>query len=154
MAMRTATLASAFRELLAASRLVQAHLLAFDLARVARDEPRLREGGLEGGIVFDERPRDAVAHGARLARLAAAEDVHLDVERLGVVRELEGLAHDHAAGLAREEDVHRLVVHGDLALARLDEDARHRVLAAARSVIVFADHAGYLDLEGLRLLRH
>src|SRR6185312_1082076 len=105
MAMRIAILASAFRELLAASRLVQAHLLAFDLARVARDEPRLREGGLEGGVVFDEGAGDPVAHRARLARLPAAEDVHLDVERLRVVGELEGLAHDHAAGLAREEDV-------------------------------------------------
>src|SRR5258708_27611154 len=80
--------ASAFRELLAASRLVQAHLLALDFARVARHEPRLREGGLQGGVGFTKRPGNAVAHRSRLARLSAAEDVDLDVEHLGVVGEL------------------------------------------------------------------
>ena len=37
----------ALAELLAAARLVQADLLALDLARVARDEPRLRQRGLQ-----------------------------------------------------------------------------------------------------------
>src|SRR5947209_4066378 len=137
--MRTADSALALGELLPASRLVEADLLALDFARVARDEARLRQRGLERGVVFDERPGDAVAHRAGLARFAAAEDVHLDVERLAVVGQLERLAHDHAAGLAREEHVHRLVVDDDVALAGLDEDARDRVLAAARAVVVFAD---------------
>src|SRR3954469_8683937 len=138
---RTADSALALGELLPASRLVQADLLALDLARVARDEARLRQRGLERGVVLDQRARDAVAHRAGLAGLAAAEHVHLDVERLGVVGELERLAYDHAAGLAGEEDVHGLVVDDDLALARLDEDAGHSVLATARAVVVFADHA-------------
>src|SRR5688572_31640310 len=84
---------SAFRELFATSRLVQAHLLALDLARIARDEPRLREGGLQGGVVFDERPGDAVAYGSGLSGLSPTEDVHHDVESLGVVGEFERLAH-------------------------------------------------------------
>src|SRR6185369_10678325 len=132
--------ALALGELLAASRLVEADLLALDLARVARDEPGLRQRRLERGIVLDQRAGDAVAHRAGLARLAAAEDVDLDVERLRVVGELERLAHDHAARLAREEHIDGLVVHDDIALARLDEDTRHRVLAAARTIVVFADH--------------
>src|SRR5712672_2754752 len=84
--------ALAFRELFAASRLVQAHLLALDFARIARDEPRFRERGFKGGIVFDERPGDPVAYRSRLARFPAAENVDVDVERLGVVGELERLA--------------------------------------------------------------
>src|SRR4051812_24180562 len=121
---RTADSALALGELLPASRLVQADLLALDLARVARDQPRLRQRGLERGIVFDERAGDAVANGAGLARFAAAEHVDLDVEGQGVVGELERLAHDHAAGLAREEHVDGFLVDDDVALAGLDEDAR------------------------------
>src|SRR5258708_28269111 len=48
--------ASAFRELLAASRLVQAHLFALDFARVARHEPRLPAVGLHAWVVFHQRP--------------------------------------------------------------------------------------------------
>src|SRR5258706_3366328 len=140
--------ASAFRELLAASRLVQADFLALDLARVARHEPGLRKRRLERRVVLDQGARDAMADRAGLPRFATAEHVHLDVERLQVIGELEGLAHDHAAGLPREEDVDGLVVHRDVALAGLDEHARHRVLATARTVVVFADHSGLLRSRG------
>src|SRR5881394_3456307 len=128
------------RELLAAPRLVQAHFLALDFARVARDEPRLREDGFQGGVVFDERPGDPVANCAGLSRLAAAQHGHADVESAEVIGELERLAHDHAPGLAREVAIEGLLVHDDRALAGLEEDARDRVLAAARSVVVFTDH--------------
>ena len=55
------------------ARLVEADLLALDFARVARDEPRLRQRGLELRVVVDQRARDAVAHRAGLAGLAAAD---------------------------------------------------------------------------------
>src|SRR5437763_14702520 len=76
---------SALAELLATAGAVQADLLAFDLARVARHETGTAEIGLQGHVVVDQRPGDAVTDGAGLAGLAAAVHVHLDVER-GVVR--------------------------------------------------------------------
>src|SRR5260221_11122684 len=78
-------------ELLAASRLVQAHLLALDFARVARDETGLGERRFQRRIVFDEGARDAVAHRARLSRLTAARAVHQDADRLTWFVGLQGL---------------------------------------------------------------
>ena len=100
---------------------MQADLLALHLAGITSDEASLGERRLQRRVVFDERPGNAMAHRAGLARLATAEHVHLDVERLRVVGELERLAHDHAARLAREVLVERLLVDDDVALARLDE---------------------------------
>ena len=77
---------------------------------------------------------------APLAVLAAAVDVDQDVEGRGVLRRLERLAHDHAAGLAREELVHRLAVDDELSLAGLEEHACHRALAPPGAVVVVADH--------------
>src|SRR5690606_39789307 len=112
---------SALRELLATSRLVEADLLALDLARVARDEARARQRRLERRVVVDQCTGDAVAHRARLAGLAAAGDVDHDVEAADVVGELERLAHDHATGLAREVVVERLAVDYELAGAAHEE---------------------------------
>jgi len=52
-----------------------------------------------------------------------------DVEARMALGELERLAHDHAAGLAPEEIVHRLAVNDELALAGLQKDAGHSALA-------------------------
>src|SRR5436190_23513154 len=82
---RIASGASALRELLATPRLVQAHFLALDFARVAGHEPGLRQRRFQLRVVLDQRPRDAVAHCAGLTRLPAADDVDHDVERLLVV---------------------------------------------------------------------
>src|SRR5260221_12636678 len=82
-------------ELLAASRLVQAHLLALDFARVARDETGLGERRFQRRIVFDEGARDAVANRARLSRFSSARDVHHNVVCLPLVGELAGLVYDH-----------------------------------------------------------
>ena len=63
------------------------------------------------------------------------------MSKLGeVLGELERLAHDHAAGFAREEFVDRLAVDDELALAGLEEDARYCALAPSRAVVVVADH--------------
>src|SRR5438045_2366626 len=72
--------ASTFRVLLAPPCLVQSDLLSLDFARIARHEPGRAERWLQRRIILDQRARDAVAHGAGLAALAAAVHVHLDVE--------------------------------------------------------------------------
>src|SRR5690606_8603131 len=55
------------RELGGAACLVQADLLALDLARVAGHEPGLAQIGLQRLVVFDQRAGDAEADGAGLA---------------------------------------------------------------------------------------
>src|SRR5690606_28647887 len=117
---------SALGELLAASRLVQADLLALDLARIARDQPGLRQGRLERLGVVDQRAGDAVADRARLARLAAAMHVDLDVEAAVVLGQGQRLANDHAARFAREVLVDRLAGDGDTAVAALPERSEER----------------------------
>src|SRR5262245_21084556 len=124
------------RVLLAPPRLVQAHLLALDRARVTRYQPRLLESRLERRVVLDQRPRDAVAHRARLAGFAPTVHVDSDVEIRRRFRDLEWLAHDHAPGFAREKHVDRLAVYGNGALAGRDEDPRYGRLAAAGAVIL------------------
>src|SRR5574337_1689304 len=90
----------ALRELLAAPRLVETDLLALDLARIARDEPGLRERRLQLRVVIDQCARDAVTDRARLSGFAAADHVDHDVEGRLVARQDERLARDHAAGFA------------------------------------------------------
>src|SRR5581483_118068 len=137
---RFEALRSTFRVLLAPPRLVQADLLSLHLARVARHQARPAQAGLQRCIILDERAGDAVAHRAGLAALAAAVDVHTDVEARERLRQLERLAHDHAPGLAAEELIHRLAVHHERALAGLEEHAGYRALAPPGTVVVVADH--------------
>src|SRR5687767_6215882 len=66
------SLSSAFRVLLAPPCFVQADLLSLDFARVARHQPGRAQRRLQSRIILDQRPRDAVAHRAGLAALAAA----------------------------------------------------------------------------------
>src|SRR5688500_1521401 len=146
------SLSSAFRVLLAPPCLVQADLLSLDLARVARHQPGRAQRRLQGCIILDQRARDAVAHGAGLAALAAAVDVHQDVERRLVLGELEGLAHHHAAGLAAEELVHRLAVDHEVALAGLEEHAGHGALAPPCAVVIVTDHGSAFLLTGSPML--
>src|SRR6185436_13074953 len=103
-------------ELVTAACLVQADLLPLHFARVAGHESRFLEHPFQARVVLDERAGDAVAHGARLARLAAAVDVDADVEARERVGELQRLAHDHAPRLAREELVDGPAVDRDRAL--------------------------------------
>src|SRR5688572_10463981 len=131
---------STFRVLLAPPRLVQSDLLSLDLARVARHQPDRAELRLQSCIILDQRARDAVAHCAGLAALAAAVYVDQDVERRRLLDQLERLAHDHAPGLAAEELVHRLAVDNDVALAGLQEHACDGSLAPPGAVVVVADH--------------
>src|SRR5215208_7678456 len=63
---------STLGELLATACGVQADLLAFDFARIARHEAGLRQRRLERRVVVDQRAGDAVARGAGLPGLTAA----------------------------------------------------------------------------------
>src|SRR5436305_13178648 len=103
-------LRSTLRVLLAPPGLVQSHFFSLDFSRIARHETRGAELALKSRIVLDQRPGDAVAHGAGLAALATAIDVHHDVEARQVLRHLERLAHHHAASFAAEEGIDRLAV--------------------------------------------
>src|SRR5437763_13100036 len=156
----------ALRELLATARLVEADLLSLDLARIPRHQASLRQRRLQLIVIVDQRARYAVAHGAGLARLPAADHVDHHVERLFVVRENQRLAHNHPARLAREELVDGLLVDDDIPRALFDEDACDRRLAATRAVVIITDHRGLnrmvmkraggmgsTDLQRLRLLR-
>src|SRR6478609_2062888 len=113
-----------FRVLLAPPRFVQSHFLSLDFSRISGHQARRAERALKPSIILDQRTRYAVAHSAGLAALAAAVDVHENVECSEIFRQLEWLAHHHAAGLAREKLVDRLAVHDEAALAGLDEHAR------------------------------
>src|SRR5690606_26953597 len=135
----------ALRELLATSRLVQADLLALDLARVARDQPRLRQDRLERLVVVDQRAGDAVANRACLARLAATVHVDLDVEVAVVVGQGQRLADDHAPRLARKVLVDRLAVDDDTAVAALQEDPGDRRLAPTGAVVVLTNHRNQIS---------
>src|SRR5690606_17403558 len=121
----------ALRELGGAAGLVQADLLALDLARVAGHEPGLAQLGLQRLVVLDQRAGDAQADGAGLAGGATALDRGDHVELLGRLGQLERLAHDHARGLAAEELVQRTLVDGDGAAALAQEHAGGGGLAAA-----------------------
>jgi hypothetical protein len=96
----------------------------------------VRQRGLERCIVFDQGAGDAVAHRTGLAGLAAALDIHQDVEGVGVLGQFQRLAHDHAAGFAGEELVDRLVIDDELAAAAAQEYTGNGRLAATGSVIL------------------
>src|SRR5205085_3770231 len=122
---------SALRVLRALAGLVEAVLLALDLARIAGDESRALQDRPELGIGEQERARDAVANRRRLRRDPAT--AHLDRRvilpaRLGHV---ERLIDDHARGLAAEVIVQRPRVDDDLAVAPQQTHPGDRVLALA-----------------------
>src|SRR6185503_10849841 len=141
----------ALRVLRATTRLAQTDLLALDLARIARHETGLAQRLAEPFIVVHQRPRDAVADGAGLARRAAAADGDVKVELALGLGDRQGLTHDHARGLATEKLVQWTAVDHDGAVARLHENARGGGFATARAVVDFGGHR--LELQGFRLLR-
>src|SRR5207249_3203121 len=89
-----------------------------------------------------ERPRDAVAHGTRLARGAAATHGRDHVELPDGVRHLEGLRDDHAQRLAREVVLERASVDGDAPGAGPDPHPGDRRLAPPGSIKP-VEHCGH-----------
>src|SRR4030081_1522744 len=63
---------------------LQAVLLPFLLARIARQEAGLLQYGAQLRVVLEQGARDAVGDRPGLARLAAADDFDTGVEALGV----------------------------------------------------------------------
>src|SRR5574337_161694 len=137
---------SALRELLAPACGMQADLLALDLARVARDEAGLAQRGLERGVVVDQRARDAVAHCAGLAGLAAASHVDRDVEALDMVGQHQRLLGDHDRSLAAEEFGDVAAVDRDLAAALFQKHTGDARFAPAGAVVPFTNHPWLLRL--------
>src|SRR5690606_24326350 len=145
--------ASALGELRGAAGLVQADLLALDLAGVAGHEAGLAQVGLQRLVVLDQRAGDAQADRTGLAGGAAAGGGDDDVELVDRLGQLERLAHDHARGLAAEELVQRTAVDGDVATALAQEHAGGGGLATASAVVLSGSHRCALDVQRLRLLR-
>src|SRR5690606_7194764 len=109
-------------------------------ARVARRETGLAQCLAQALVVSHERARDAVADRTGLAGRAAAAHGDVDVELVLGLGDGERLAHDHARGLAAEEDVERPAVDDDLAAAGTQNDAGRGGLAAAGSVMTGRCH--------------
>src|SRR5674476_161186 len=149
--------ALAFAELRLLARLVEAGLLALDLAVVAGEEAGALELRAQVLVGLAERLGDAVAHGPGLRRDAAAVHVDLDVELAAGVRGLEGHLGDGLEHLAPKVGVDGAAVDDDRADTRDEGDAGDAGLAfAGRPVGHCIRHALLLDLEHfgpLRLVR-
>src|SRR5580658_7459994 len=126
-------------------------LLAFLLARVAREKARSLDRSTLLGVERDEGARDAVAHGLGLRRLAAARARGPHVELILGFDELEGLPQDHPRRLALEVLVDREVVDDDGAVSGFQPDARDGGLALAGGVCAGVDggHSLVRVLSGL-----
>src|SRR5690606_13715205 len=131
---------SALGELRGAAGLVQADLLALDLAGVAGHEAGLAQVGLQRLVVLDQGAGDAQADRTGLAGGAAAAGGDDDVELVAGLGQLQRLAHDHARGLTAEELVQRTAVDGDVAAALAQEHAGGGGLATAGAVVLRGSH--------------
>ena len=117
---------AALRELRRLARLVQAGLLALDLARVTREEALALERHAQLRVRLDERPGDSVADGARLAGETAA--VHADSEVVLPLdaRDLQRRGRDRPPDRAREVLLERAPIHPRRTVAGPKDDARNR----------------------------
>src|SRR3954454_724259 len=91
-------------------------LLAFLLARIARQDPGRLEAVAQLAVELEQSARDAVPDRAGLARATAARHRDVDVEPLHRLRQLQRLLDDHLQHFVGEVAVERAAV--DLHLAR------------------------------------
>src|SRR6185312_5325786 len=124
----------ALRELERPTSLGPAVLLALDHAGVAGEEAAALERAAQLRLEIGQRLGDAVTDRAGLAGQAAAGDGADHVVLAVTAGGDERLLDQHAQHGAGEEYFDRLGVDHDLAGARLDPDARDRVLALAGRV--------------------
>src|SRR3546814_7001531 len=124
----------ALRELEAAARLGLAVLLALDRAAVAGKESRRLDRCAQRRLVAGQCLADAVLDRAGLARKTAALDGADHVILALPRRHVERLVDDEAQRRPREIDFLIATVDHDLARARLEPDARDRILAAAGGI--------------------
>ena len=108
--------------------------LALDRAGVSGQEPGNLQNAAQIRLVVGQRAADAVPHGAGLARQSAAIDRAGHVELVIAVGDQERLRQQHTQHRTGEILHHRTAIHGDLALAGLDPDPRHRLLAPAGGI--------------------
>src|SRR6266576_692166 len=115
---------------------LEAWLLPFLHARIARQHAVLLQHGPHREVGDAQGARDAVLHGAGLPGHAAAIDHCADVEALAALGQLERLDHDHLEHPPTEVLQWGLVIDHDGPLARIEADPRDRVLAPSGAVIV------------------
>ena len=128
--------AQALGELRSLAGLVQAGLLALDLARVAREEALALERDAQLGIGLDERAGDAVPHRACLAGRPAALDANAEVVAALGAGELERSHHRRAMGRAREVLLERAAVDPGRAVAGAEDHARDGGLPLAGALVL------------------
>src|SRR6476469_8252570 len=115
-------------------------LLAFLLARIARQEPGRLEAVAQLAVELEQSARDAVPDRAGLARAAAARHRDTDVEPLHRLRQLQRLLDDHLQHFVGEVAVERTAVDLEVPRARAQVHARRGRLAAARAVVLGLAH--------------
>jgi hypothetical protein len=125
---------SALAELEAAAGLGLAVLLAFHGARVTRQEPSDLQDAAQFRLVILQGPADAMANSAGLTGQSATGDGAEHVKLVVAIGYQERLGQQHAQDRACEILDDLLAVDDDLALARLDPDARGGFLAATGGV--------------------
>jgi hypothetical protein len=86
------------RELEAFARALLPILLTFFDTRVARNQTCLFQRGTKICIVFQQRPRDAVANRSCLACRSAAANIDQNIKFSDRLSQLQGLPDDHAQG--------------------------------------------------------
>src|SRR3990170_7407181 len=128
--------ASALRELRALAGLLEAGLLALDLASVAGEEALPLEGDAQARVGLDEGPRDAVAKRTGLAGDAAAVQPRPEVEPALDPGDAKRRRGDRAQGIAREVVLERAPVDPRPAVAGPQDDACDRRLALAGSSVL------------------
>src|SRR5579884_1322353 len=108
---------------------LQTVLLALFDSRVSREEPSLAQRRPERLVGLDERSGQRVRDRARLAGDSTADHPGANREPCAADRP-ERLRRDVLERRARQVDLQRAPVHGDLAVARCEQDTRDRGLAA------------------------
>jgi len=106
-------------------------LLAFFHTRIAREEPFRLQDGAEVGVQGEQRPGDAMANRADLARGAPAANIHMRIELVGGASDSHRLHHLAAHGFGWEIVIEGPAVDGDLAGPGGETDAGDSGLAAA-----------------------
>src|SRR6185312_11699784 len=133
---RAVALDLALRELRRLARLVQAGLLALDLARVAREEALALERDAQLRVRLDERAGDPVAYGSSLSCEPAAVDAHTKVVLPLDAGHLERRDGDRLPDGAREVLLERAAVDPGGSAAGAEDDARDRGLALAGAAVL------------------
>src|SRR5574343_80224 len=140
------------RELLAATRLVEANLLTLDFTGITGNKACLGKRRLQCGIVFNQGTSDAMTNSTSLTRFATASHVDLDIKAIQLLNQFERLANDHATSFAREELIDRLAIDNDRTRTALHEHTSDSTLATAGTVEITFSHDNPLDFQSLRLL--